>query len=153
MFKTDGQRRSFSVTRDSTVIGRREDCDLRIPVGEVSRKHCRLIKQDHAISLEDLDSSNGTFINGQRIAGTVKVEPGDSIQVGPVIFVLQVDGSPADDALAPMTAQAAQELTSDAPTVSPDQVDAVDLTAGEADVPTTDELIDLDPGQPDKESA
>ena len=42
MFRADQQRRSFSVTRDMTVIGRREDCDLRIPLSDVSRKHCRL---------------------------------------------------------------------------------------------------------------
>ena len=40
MFRADGQRRSFSITRDMTVVGRREDCDLRIPLSDVSRKHC-----------------------------------------------------------------------------------------------------------------
>ena len=71
MFRGDGQRRSFSVTRDMTVIGRREDCDLRIPLGDVSRKHCRIIKDASGIRVEDLGSSNGTFIkvNGERNVG------------------------------------------------------------------------------------
>ena len=34
MFRSDGEKRSFSIVRDMTVIGRREDCDLRIPLGE-----------------------------------------------------------------------------------------------------------------------
>lgn len=103
MFRSDGERRSFSVTRDMTVVGRREDCDLRIPLGEVSRKHCRLVRDGDTLRLEDLGSSNGTFLNGQRVQESV-LQPGDSVQIGPVIFVLQVDGYPADDELNPVSA-------------------------------------------------
>src|SRR6188508_1883975 len=91
MFRPDGQRHSFSVTRDMTVIGRREDCDLRIPLGDVSRKHCRIIKDASGIRVEDLGSSNGTYRNGERIQQS-EVSAGDTIQVGPVVFVLQIDG-------------------------------------------------------------
>ena len=96
MFRSDGERRSFSIARDMTVIGRREDCDLRIPLGEVSRKHCRLIRDGDALKLEDLGSSNGTYLNGQRVQES-QLNPGDTLQVGPVVFVLQVDGEPAAD--------------------------------------------------------
>ena len=102
MFRSDGERRSFSIARDMTVIGRREDCDLRIPLGEVSRKHCRLVRDGDTLQLEDLGSSNGTFLNGQRVQEAM-LSPGDSIQVGPVVFVLQIDGVPADDELSPVT--------------------------------------------------
>jgi len=67
MFRNDGERRSFSITREMTVIGRRQDCDLMIPLGEISRKHCRLIRDDETLRLEDLGSSNGTFHNGKRV--------------------------------------------------------------------------------------
>jgi pSer/pThr/pTyr-binding forkhead associated (FHA) protein len=107
MFRADGERRSFSVTRDMTVIGRREDCDLRIPVGEVSRKHCRLVRDDDSLRVEDLGSSNGTYVNGQRVQEAT-LTPGDSVQVGPVVFVLQVDGQTADEELTPITVE---ELT------------------------------------------
>lgn len=106
MFRSDGERRSFSLTRDITVIGRREDCDLRIPLGEVSRKHCRLVRDGDTFRLEDLGSSNGTFHNGQRVQ-EVALGPGDSVQVGPVVFVLQIDGVPPEDELTPITAQPA----------------------------------------------
>ena len=106
MFRPDGQRRSFSVTRDMTVIGRREDCDLRIPLGDVSRKHCRLILEGEVIKVEDLGSSNGTYRNGERIQ-QAELAAGDTLQIGPVVFVLQVDGSPADEDLSPGTVQAA----------------------------------------------
>ena len=102
MFRSDGERRSFSIQRDMTVIGRREDCDLRIPLGEVSRKHCRLVRDGDILKVEDLGSSNGTFLNAHRVQEAL-LSPGDSIQVGPVVFVLQVDGTPADDELSPVS--------------------------------------------------
>ena len=108
MFRSDGERRSFSVARDITVIGRREDCDLRIPLGDISRKHCRLIRDGETMRLEDLGSSNGTFHNGQRVQEAT-LSAGDSVQVGPVVFVLQVDGVPGDDELAPVIAVPATE--------------------------------------------
>ena len=110
MFRAEGERRSFSVTREVTVIGRREDCDLRIPVSEVSRKHCRIVMEEGAVRAEDLGSSNGTFHNGKRISGSVTLEPGDSLEVGPVVFVLQIDGTPPDDELAPFKDRAAHDL-------------------------------------------
>jgi pSer/pThr/pTyr-binding forkhead associated (FHA) protein len=108
MFRQDGERRSFSVARDITVIGRREDCDLRIPLGDISRKHCRLVRDGDTLRVEDLGSSNGTFHNAQRVQEAT-LTAGDSIQVGPVVFVLQVDGVPADDELAPVIAVPATE--------------------------------------------
>lgn len=103
MFRADGERRSFSVARDVTVIGRREDCDLRIPLLDVSRKHCRLIKEEQGLRVEDLGSSNGTYLNGQRIQES-GVSAGDTIQLGPVVFVVQIDGAPADEQLQPAVA-------------------------------------------------
>lgn len=103
MFRSDGERRSFSLARDITVIGRREDCDLRIPLGEISRKHCRLVRDGDSLRLEDLGSSNGTYHNGQRVQEAT-LGPGDSVQVGPVIFVLQIDGVPADEEMTPVVA-------------------------------------------------
>ena len=108
MFRSDGERRSFSIARDITVIGRREDCDLRIPLGDISRKHCRLIRDGETLRVEDLGSSNGTFHNGQRVQEAT-LAAGDSVQVGPVVFVLQIDGIPGDDELQPVIAAPATE--------------------------------------------
>ncbi len=119
MFHGDGERRSFSVARDMTVIGRREDCDLRIPVTDVSRKHCRLVKDRDMLRVEDLGSSNGTYINGQRVQEAY-IKAGDVVQVGPVQFIVQIDGIPFDDdlvapnSLVGETAAGEQVLGSDA---------------------------------------
>jgi pSer/pThr/pTyr-binding forkhead associated (FHA) protein len=103
MFRGEGERRSFSITRDVTIVGRREDCDFRIPLGEISRKHCRIIKDDSGLKVEDLGSSNGTFHNGERVQ-TCELSPGDTLQVGSVAFVVQIDGTPVDEELMPITA-------------------------------------------------
>jgi predicted component of type VI protein secretion system len=105
MFRADGERRSFSLPRTVTVIGRREDCDLRIPLGDVSRKHCRFIADNDTLKVEDLGSSNGTFHNGVRIQEAI-VNAGDNVQVGPVMFVVQIDGVPADEEIQPPAAGA-----------------------------------------------
>ena len=137
MFRPDGQRRSFSVTRDMTVIGRREDCDLRIPLGDVSRKHCRLILDGENIKVEDLGSSNGTYRNGERVQ-QAELTAGDTLQIGPVVFVLQVEGFPADEDLTPITVQSAAAATNGgAPAAS-----AASAT-GEEEAPV-EEVVDLE---------
>jgi FHA domain len=103
MFRADGERRSFSIVREMTVVGRREDCDLRIPLGDVSRKHCRFILEDGAFRVEDLGSSNGTFHNGQKVQDAT-LAAGDTVTIGPVTFLVQIDGVPADDELQPAAA-------------------------------------------------
>ena len=99
MIRDNGDRRSFALTRDITLIGRREDADFRIPLTDVSRKHCRLTIDGTVLVLEDLGSSNGTLRNGAKVK-ECELEPGDTLQVGPVKFVVQIDGTPSlDDAV------------------------------------------------------
>jgi pSer/pThr/pTyr-binding forkhead associated (FHA) protein len=98
MFRPDGERRNFPIVRDMTVVGRREDCDLRIPLGDVSRKHCRFITEGEIIRVEDLGSSNGTYRNGQKVQES-ELSAGDTVQIGPVVFTVQIDGEPAEEAI------------------------------------------------------
>lgn len=129
MFRSNGDRRSFSVTRDVTVIGRREDCDLIIPLGEVSRKHCRLVRDGDLLKLEDLGSANGTYLNGQRVQESL-LAPGDTVQLGPVVFVLQIDGVPADEELQPVYAQGAAAAGDAAGGEGAEALDDVDVHPG-----------------------
>lgn len=93
MFRDGGQHRPFPINEGTTVIGRREDCDLRIAVNDVSRKHCQIVLSNGTLSVNDLGSSNGTFVNGQKIQKH-DLTAGDTLQVGPVSFVVQIDGEP-----------------------------------------------------------
>ncbi|HEX7008766.1 MAG TPA: FHA domain-containing protein [Phycisphaeraceae bacterium] len=93
MFKADGTRREFPLTRPRTVIGRKNTCDLRIPLSSVSRQHCEIQLDGEQALLRDLGSSNGTFHNSQRVQEVV-LAPGDEIVIGPVIFTVTIDGEP-----------------------------------------------------------
>ncbi|MEE3284785.1 MAG: FHA domain-containing protein [Planctomycetota bacterium] len=77
--------------RRNTIVGRGRDCQLRIPVADVSRQHCEFTLKDGAVYLRDLGSSNGTQIGGRTIpTGTdVLLSDGDEITVGPVHFILR----------------------------------------------------------------
>ncbi|MFT3789004.1 MAG: FHA domain-containing protein [Tepidisphaeraceae bacterium] len=101
MFRPGGEHRTFKLTKDTVVIGRREDCDLRIPLSEISRKHSRLVKNGIGYTVEDMGSSNGTYVNGRRVQ-SLELEPGDTLQLGSIVFVLQVDGEPAISQMKPI---------------------------------------------------
>ncbi len=84
---------SYRLQSGQTVIGRRQDCDLRIVSSEVSRRHCVLTINGNHVEVEDLDSVNGTFLNGSRVAGRKIVRPNDRLDVGPVRFVVKYEMS------------------------------------------------------------
>lgn len=93
MFK-ENERRDFPLTTKTTTLGRQPDCALRIPTGDVSRRHCEITVGDKDVILKDLRSSNGTFVNGERVA-EAKLKAGDKLSVGPVTFIVQINGMPA----------------------------------------------------------
>jgi pSer/pThr/pTyr-binding forkhead associated (FHA) protein len=93
LFKKGGSQKSFSLPGSTTVIGRRGDCDLCIPLKTVSRRHCQLNQDKETINIRDLGSRSGTFLNGKRI-DEAAVKAGDYIRIGPLIFGLQINGRP-----------------------------------------------------------
>ncbi len=93
LFKKDGSQKAFTVASDNTIIGRRHDCDLCIPLTVVSKRHCQLNLNNEAVKIRDLGSRNGTFLNDKRI-DEATVQPGDYIRIGPLTFLLQIDGEP-----------------------------------------------------------
>ncbi len=89
----NGAQKVFPLPSNVTVIGRRRNCDLRIPLDSVSRRHCQLSVENGSLKVRDLGSRNGTFLNGKRIEEVI-AHAGDFIQIGPVVFGLQIDGKP-----------------------------------------------------------
>ena len=127
MFKDDEQR-AFPLSVTKTIVGRRQDCDLRIPTRDVSRRHCEISYDDQQVTVRDLGSSNGTYVNGKRVAETA-LQPGDQLAVGPVTFVVQINGKPATikpEDTAPHLEEAAEPF-------APVPADGVD----------TDDILDL----------
>jgi pSer/pThr/pTyr-binding forkhead associated (FHA) protein len=90
----DGKQTEIPLRRPVQVIGRQTDCQIRIPTGEISRHHCEVSLGEGKVSVRDLGSSNGTFVNRRRVTQT-DVQAGDLIGLGDMVFVVKVDGRPA----------------------------------------------------------
>jgi uncharacterized RDD family membrane protein YckC len=73
---------TFPLNTDKLVIGRSRSCDIRLREDTVSRLHAALVWRDGALVLEDLGSSNGTFVNGEPVLGPRTVAAGDEIRFG-----------------------------------------------------------------------
>jgi pSer/pThr/pTyr-binding forkhead associated (FHA) protein len=95
MFTEKGERRDFPIHKPKTLIGRNRECDLQIPLENVSRRHCELILKNGKVAVRDLGSSNGTYINKKRIQQAA-IAAGELLIVGPVIFTVVIDGAPED---------------------------------------------------------
>src|SRR5712691_10761585 len=57
----------LDIVKDLTLVGRKEDCDVRLDHKSVSKMHCVIVKTDGLLLLRDLGSTNGTRVNGQRV--------------------------------------------------------------------------------------
>jgi hypothetical protein len=78
--------------RDTTSIGRSRGCDLRLPGGDASRRHAEIVGGPDGFTITDLGSTNGTFVNDQRMKTQV-LQPGDRIEIGNnMITFCQVGG-------------------------------------------------------------
>ena len=95
LFKKNGSQKVFPLPSSITVVGRRHDCDLRIPLMPVSRRHCQLSFNNETLNIRDLGSRNGTYLNGKRI-DEATAQPGDYIKIGPLTFALQINGQPKE---------------------------------------------------------
>ena len=60
----------------------------------VSRRHCQLSLNNEAVKIRDLDSKAGTYLNGNRVSEAT-VQAGDYINIGPLTFLLQINGEPS----------------------------------------------------------
>jgi pSer/pThr/pTyr-binding forkhead associated (FHA) protein len=98
LFKKGGERKTFVLPGKRALIGRGTDCNFKIPLLSISRRHCELTIEENTLHLHDLGSRNGTFVNGMRIVNAM-LRPGDFIRIGQILFGIQVDGRP--DTLVP----------------------------------------------------
>lgn len=77
------------------LVGREQDCQLRPSSESVSRHHCVFTLDDFGVRVRDLGSTNGTFVNGQRVQGQVILQPGDRILIGKLEFEIVIEGAVA----------------------------------------------------------
>ena len=86
-----GAERRETFDRTEINVGRVQGNDLMLPKGNVSKRHARLLFRDGRFIVTDLKSTNGTYVNGRKIAQATIVREGDKIYIGD--FVLRIDGN------------------------------------------------------------
>jgi hypothetical protein len=80
---------SIELTRPDMVLGRHSEADIRLPLPDVSRRHCRFAFLDGLWQAFDLNSLNGTHVNGQPIKQIV-LKHGDTLRMGGFTFEVQL---------------------------------------------------------------
>jgi len=85
-FLSDPTGREHPLSGETTTIGRAVQCDVVITSKRVSREHARLRRDSWRVILEDVGSTNGTFLNGERLLAPSELRDGDQIKVGDVVF-------------------------------------------------------------------
>src|SRR5437016_5762938 len=89
----------FDIVKDLIVVGRKEDCDLRLEHKSVSKLHCVIVKTDGLLLLRDLGSTNSTRVNGQRVRRAALL-PNDQLTIANYKFRVQLgdgEGAPPGD--------------------------------------------------------
>lgn len=74
----------FALHEGETIVGRDEASGIRLDEVSVSRRHARFVLDGATLTVEDLNSTNGTLVNGRKRAGAVHLRAGDTIKVGAV---------------------------------------------------------------------
>lgn len=87
--KNDGREIAVAVPR--FIIGRGETAHLRPASDLVSREHSAIEIKDGNVTITDLKSRNGTFVNGEKIAGSFTLSSGDSVRIGRLQFEMIID--------------------------------------------------------------
>src|SRR5262245_41078827 len=81
---------AIKLNRSGMVVGRHSTADVRLPLPDVSRFHCRLQFESGAWRVVDLNSMNGVYLNGERVTQAT-IRPGDQVRVGGFTFVVEQD--------------------------------------------------------------
>ncbi len=87
----EGRKTVVPFARDEISIGRQDGNTIRLTERNVSRKHCRLVRKDGTVLVEDLGSFNGVRVNGERIEGKLAVQEGDLIEIGDYDLAIEAD--------------------------------------------------------------
>lgn len=102
--KPDGKMAVLKLGDQPITIGRGHEADVVINDEKVSRIHCGIRLWDGAYYLKDLKSRNGTLVNGDPV-DVVKLQAGDRIRVGAVLFTFESDNRPGTETIIQQTEQ------------------------------------------------
>jgi pSer/pThr/pTyr-binding forkhead associated (FHA) protein len=92
--RSEGEPREYPLAQQEFLIGRGADCDLRLRSSSISRHHCLIRSENDGLTLVDLGSSNGTFLNGTRVRSQAELKTGDEIRLDKYAFVIDLGDQP-----------------------------------------------------------
>lgn len=116
-----GAERREAFEKNEINVGRVQGNDLMLPKGNVSKHHARLLFRDGRFIVTDLKSTNGTYVNGRKIAQATIVREGDKIYIGDFVLRLETNNGAA--------------VAQDPPVVAPDDQELIRTAAREAPPP------------------
>jgi pSer/pThr/pTyr-binding forkhead associated (FHA) protein len=132
--------REFRLDRASLTIGRSAACEVQVLSGLVSRRHARLLVGPLGVTVEDLGSRNGVYVNSARADGPVLLRSGDRVAVGDEVMILgeveeSLDSAGFDPTLAALPAQRSrlESVPDDDGSVATRNADVFQLIAGVVD--------------------
>jgi pSer/pThr/pTyr-binding forkhead associated (FHA) protein len=101
----DAETREYPLTGPEFLMGRGSDCDLRLRSSSMSRHHCMIRSGPDSVMLVDLGSSNGTYLNGERVRSQAPLKTGDEVRLDQYVFLVDlgdqgdVERSPSKDSV------------------------------------------------------
>jgi pilus assembly protein CpaF len=105
------QRLDFEA--EEITVGRVDENDICLPKGNISKKHTKIVVKDGKIIVLDLKSTNGTYVNGKKLAGPLVIQPSDNVYIGD--FILNVEPPDAGAAAADGDVQSDGPLSEEDP--------------------------------------
>src|SRR3954462_1779151 len=106
-----GATQRLDFESEEITIGRVDENDICLPKGNISKKHTKIVVKDGKIIVLDLKSTNGTYVNGKKLAGPQVITPADKVYVGDFILSIEPPDMMADEP--------PPEEESEEPTMSP----------------------------------
>lgn len=128
-----GTSPAIPVQRPVVLVGRHPECDIRIDLPKISRRHCCLALAYDRVVIRDLGSRNGLRVNGSVVDESL-LHPGDTVAIGPLLFRVEDPDAPIQAVLVNAT-------------VPPPIAPALEPEA--ADRPPSLPFLPLDPHDPD----
>lgn len=80
----------IAINKPQFIIGRLPECNLRIESKALSRRHAQINVNDGSVTVKDLGSTNGTFVDGKKITEEVELKNGQTLRVGPLETTVQI---------------------------------------------------------------
>lgn len=95
-----GETMTYELVQDETIVGRAKTCDIPIESNMVSTRHARILRRGARYFIEDLESTNGTFVDGKRIAELTELKDDERIKLGPFMMRFNLPVVPKERRLA-----------------------------------------------------